>query len=102
MSTLFWIPFATGVFHQMGIQQKKEKQWSTTISILGTTSVYSVLGGIREEYILKPEFQKTIPSKLSVPAFVAMSFGFSAIHHGAFFCIGHLLTKKAYPVFEDK
>jgi hypothetical protein len=102
MTALFWIPFATGVLHQMGIQQKKEKQWSTTISILGTTSVYTTLTSIRNEYFLKPEFQKTIPSKVSVPAFLAMSFTISAIHHGAFFCIGHLLTKKAYPAFEDK
>lgn len=102
MSTLFWIPFTTGIFHQIGIQQKKEKQWSTVYSILGTTSVYSVLAGIREEYFLKPEFQKVIPSKLSVPAFFTISVLGATIHHGAFFCLGHLLTKKAYPVFQEE
>jgi hypothetical protein len=102
MATLFWIPFATGVFHQIGIQQKKEKQWSTTVSILGTMSVYSVLAGVREEYFLKPEFQKVIPSKLSVPGFLVTSFLAAGIHTGAFFCVGHLLTKKAYPVLQDE
>jgi hypothetical protein len=101
MKNLFWIPFTTGVFHTLAVKDKKERQWGTTLSILGTTTAYSVLAGIREEYFLKPEFQKVIPSKLSVPAFVTMSLFFSGVHSGAFFCLGHLLSKKAYPAFED-
>jgi hypothetical protein len=100
MSTFFWIPFATGSFHTLAIVSKKEKQWGTTVSILGTTSMYTTLTSIRDEYFLKPEHQKMIPSKLSVPAFIGTSLFFSLIHSGAFFCMGHLLTKKAYPLVQ--
>ena len=102
MKPLFLIPFATGVFHTLAIKDKKEKQWGTTMSILGTCSTYLTLAGLREEYFQKPEFQKMIPSKVSAPVFIGTSFFASAIHTGTFFCLGHLLTKKAYPQFVDE
>ena len=101
MTTLFWIPFATGVFHSISKEQEKEKQWATTLSILGTTSLYSTLLSIREEYFLKPEHQKMIPSKLRLPGYIASSLFVSTVHTGAYFCLGHLLTKKAYPVLKE-
>jgi hypothetical protein len=102
MNSLFWIPFTTGVLHTLALKDKKDKQWGTTLSILGTTSMYTTLTSIRNEYFLKPEHQKMIPSKLSAPAFVGTSLFFSRIHSGEFFCLGHLVSKKAYPVFEDE
>lgn len=101
-SVLFTIPFATGVFHALNIKHKKEKQWGLTNSILGTTALYQVLTACRDEYFLKPEHQKMIPSKVSAPVFLATSFAAAVIHSGTFFCLGHLLTKKAYPVFQDE
>ena len=102
MKPLFVIPFATGIFHSIAIKNKKEKQWDTTMAILGTISMYSTLKSVREEYFLKPEHQKIVPSKVSVPTFLVTSFFVASVHSGAFFCLGHLLTKKAYPVFADE
>lgn len=102
MNNLFWIPFTTGVLHTLALKDKKEKQWGTTVSILGTTSVYSTMASIREEYFLRSEHQKLIPTKVSVPAYVGIALFSSVLHSGAFFCLGHLVSKKAYPVFEDE
>lgn len=100
MSKLFWIPFSTGIFHSLAIKNKQEKQWPTTLSILGTSSLYLTSTSYYNEYLLKPEHQKMIPSKLTVPGFLASSFLAASLHTGAFFCLGHLLAKKAYPVFQ--
>lgn len=101
-SVLFTIPFATGVFHALNTKNKKEKQWGLTNSIVGTTAAYSTLAAIREEYFLKPEHQKMIQSKLSPPAYIMSTFLVACVHSGAYFCLGNLLTKKAYPVFQDE
>lgn len=102
MKPLFLIPFATGVFHSIAIKEKKEKQWGTTLSILGTSSAYLAASAFRDEYVIKPEHKTVIPTRLSVPGFLAFSLFASCLHTGAFFCMGHLLTKKAYPVFMDE
>ena len=101
-SFLFSVPFATGIFHTLAIKNKKEKKWGITNSILGLNSFYFVLKSIREEYSMKPEHQKLIPSKLPVPLFIGLSFLGGVIHSGTFFCMGHLVAKKAYPVFQDE
>jgi hypothetical protein len=101
MKPIFWIPFTTGIFHSLAIHQKKDKQWGTTLSILGTTSLYQAIISIREDVFVKPEFQKIIPSKLSAPGLVATSIIVSGIYTGSFFCLGHLVTKKAYPVLQN-
>lgn len=98
---LFWIPFTTGVFHTLATKEKKNPQWAITNSILGITSYFSMLASAREEYFLKPEHKKLISSKSPVPIFLASSFVVSAMHAGTFFCLGHLVSKKAYPVFQS-
>lgn len=102
MKSLFIIPFTTGIFHSIAIKEKKQKQWGTTLSILGTTSLYLAAAAIREEFLLKPEHQKMFPTTLSPPRYITGSIFVASIHTGAYFCLGHLLTKKAYPVFQDE
>ena len=101
MSKLFWIPFATGVFHGIAQGQKKEPEWGITNSILGINALYQAGFRFNEEWNLKPEHTKYKPHTLAPHSFFFGTIGSAFIVTGSIFCIGHLLTKKAYPLFKD-
>jgi hypothetical protein len=101
MSKLFWIPFATGVFHGVSKEQNKAPQWGITNSILATNALYHAGFRFNEEWNLKPEHTKYKPSSLSPGATFFGTIGAAFVMTGSLFCLGHLLTKKAYPVLKD-
>lgn len=70
---------------------KKPIPWGLPISFLATTSTIGVFRSLHEDMPL---------TAVSVRKMPGMFLG-SVIANGAFFCLGHLFTKMAYPVFSD-
>ena len=101
MSKLFWIPFATGIFHGVAKEQNKPPQWGITSSILVTNALYSTAIRLVEEYTIKPDVSKYVANPMKPYVFLSGTFGASLVFAGSFFCVGHLVTKKAYPVLKD-
>lgn len=97
---LFWIPWLTGVLHSFQKQEKKNPQTSITLSILTTTSVFSVLRSYGNEFWYKPEHQKMLPTTLTRPGFILASLTGSVVMQGSVFCLGHLMAKQAAPLLE--
>jgi hypothetical protein len=102
MNKLFWIPFATGVFHGVSREQNKPPQWGITNSLLATSALYHTGHRLNEEWNLKPEVSKYNSHSLSRSTVFFGTITGAFIMTGSIFCLGHLLTKKAYPVFEDE
>ncbi len=101
MSKFFWIPFATGIFHSVSREQNKSPQWGITNSILTTNALFHAGFRFNEEWNLKQDLMK-FNSQSSSPRFFFGTIGAAFVVTGANFCLGHLLTKKAYPVLKDK
>jgi hypothetical protein len=101
MNKLFWIPFSTGVFHGVSREQNKPPQWGITNSLLATTAVYNTGFRLNEEWNLKPGVSKYKPANLTSGGFLFGTLISSFVITGSIFCLGHLLTKKAYPVLKD-
>lgn len=68
----------------------KPISYGVPLSILSTTTVLSVV--------------KTFPNEVKVSDIRKLPGTTVAamIFQGGFFCVGHLLTKMAYPVFQDE
>ena len=90
MSLLFWLPFVTGSISTVRKEMNKPISYGVPLSILSTTTVLSVLKAFPKEVTVSDI------RKLPGTTVAAMIF------QGGFFCVGHLLTKMAYPVFQDE
>jgi hypothetical protein len=93
MSLLFALPFSTGSVYSMRKEMKKPLTWGLPTSFLATTSVLGMFRLLAQE-----EMPLTVPSVKKIPG---MFLG-SVIANGTFFCLGHLFTKMAYPVFKEE
>ena len=89
MSLLFFLPFGVGSVYSIRKEMKKPLPWGLPISFLTTTSTIGVFHSLHEELPL---------TSVSVRKMPAIFLG-NAVANGAFFCLGHLFTKMAYPVF---
>jgi hypothetical protein len=93
MSRIFWLSFGMGSIYSLRKEQKKPLSWGLPTAFMGTVAVlatFKLLGD--EKGIVHPQDLRNLPK-----TFVGASIG-----TGTMFCLGHLLTKMAYPVFHDE
>ena len=92
MSLVFWLSFGAGSVYSLRKELNKPLGFGLPLAYM--TSVI-FLGALRslgdKEGIVHPEELRRFPKTL----------GASGIATGTFFCLGHLITKMAYPVFTD-
>jgi hypothetical protein len=91
MSLLFFLPFGVGSLYSIRKEMKQPLGWGLPASFLTTTSTIGMFKSLHEEIPMTSTSVKKIPG---------MFLG-SVIVNGAFFCLGHLFTKMAYPVFQQ-
>lgn len=90
MSRIFLLAFGAGSVYSLRKESKKPLGWGLPTAFMGTVSVlntFRVIGN--KEGIVHPHDIKQIPK-----IFIG-----SVIGTGTIFCLGHLFTKMAYPVF---
>jgi hypothetical protein len=91
MSVLFWAPFGVGTVYSLRKELKKPVAWGLPVSALTTTTVLHTLTFYKNIETIPVGHMKSIPK----------TFAAAAIVQGSIFCLGHLITKMAYPVFQD-
>jgi hypothetical protein len=89
MSLLFWVPFGVGSVSSLRKEMNKPVGYGLPLSILSTTTLLSVVKALPKEV--------TVSDIKKLPGMTVAGMMFQ----GGFFCVGHLLTKMAYPVFHD-
>jgi hypothetical protein len=92
MSILFWVPFGVGTVYSLRKELNKPTPWGLPVSALTTATVIHTLTFYKNIETIPVGHMKSIPK-----TFVA-----AAILQGSFFCLGHLFTKMAYPVFKEE
>lgn len=90
MKPLFFVPFATGSIYSFRKERKLPPSWGYPASILTTTSVLALFQHLASEPYFDGKSVKKMPG----------TFAGIYIVHGAFFCLGHLMTKMAYPLLQ--
>lgn len=92
MSVLFWLPFGAGSIYSLRKELKNPLPWGLPTAFMGTVSAISTIRLLADkEGIIHPQDIRNFPK-----TFVAATVG-----TGTLFCLGHLFTKMAYPVFQD-
>ena len=92
MSLLLLFPFGVGSVYSIRKEMKNPTGWVLPTSFLTTTSILQAFKVAAKENDFSVKELKQMPRN-----FVA-----AAIFQGSIFCLGHLFTKMAYPVFQEK
>ena len=86
------MPFGVGSVYSIRKEMKMPLGWQLPVAFLTTTSILHTIKVAAKETEFSVKEVKQMPRN-----FVA-----ATIAQGAVFCLGHLFTKMAYPVFQDE
>ena len=92
MSLVFWLSFGAGSVYSLRKELNKPLGFGLPTAYMTSVTLLSSLRALGDkEGIIHPEELRRFPKTLVA----------SVIATGTFFCLGHLFTKMAYPVFTD-